>query len=121
MEHIDPDRLLPERPETEALLAIRNFYEEAEEEPSFALLIDALKGNPSLELVLKAQKYGEDLGFDSEGVRREFQHALSQLDLRHRKRELDELRSHLRSKEDLVVFNEKNLAYKRLQGALPSP
>ena len=47
--------------------------------------------------------------------------ALTQIDLRHRKMELDALRSRLTSREDLVVFNEKNLAYKRLQGALPRP
>jgi len=46
---------------------------------------------------------------------------LVQLELRSRKKELDELRGRLRSREDLVIFNEKNLAYKRLQGALPSP
>jgi hypothetical protein len=34
--------------------------------------------------------------------------------------ELDDLRERLSSREDLVAFNEKNLAYKRLQGALPS-
>jgi hypothetical protein len=83
--------------------------------------MDALSGNSCLETVLKALKYGEDLDFDAESARSEFQHALTQIDLRQRKRELDDLRGRLKSKEDLVVFNEKNLAYKRLQGALPSP
>jgi hypothetical protein len=45
--------------------------------------------------------------------------ALTQVDLRQRKKELDALRGRLASKEDLVAFNEKNLVYKRLQGALP--
>ena len=121
VEHIDPARLAPDRAETQALLAIREQCEAAEDDLSFALLMDALSGNSCLETVLKAQKYGEDLGFDTDAARSEFQHALTQMDIRQRKRELDDLRGRLSSKEDLVVFNEKNLAYQRLRGALPSP
>ncbi|HJS76408.1 MAG TPA: DNA primase [Burkholderiales bacterium] len=121
VEHIDPDQLAPDRAETEALLAIRRHSEAAEEELSFPLLMEALSGNSCLETVLKAQRYGEELAFDAEAARSEFQHALIQLDIRQRKTELDELRGRLSSKEDLVVFNEKNLAYQRLRGALPSP
>jgi len=120
VEHIDADRLTPERPETQALLAIREQCEAAED-LSFALLMDALSGHACLETVLKALKYAEDLAFDVESARGEFQHALTGLEVRSRKKELDELRSRLRSKEDLVSFNEKNLAYQRLRGALPSP
>ena len=120
VEHIDADRLTPERPETQALLAIREQCEAAED-LSFALLMDALSGHSCLETVLKALKYAEDLAFDVEAARGEFQHALTGLEVRSRKKELDELRSRLRSKEDLVSFNEKNLAYQRLRGALPSP
>jgi DNA primase len=120
VEHIDPARLAPERAETHALLAIRRQCEASEEELSFPLLMDALSGNSCLETVLRAQRYGEDLAFDADAARSEFQHALTQIDLRHRKIELDDLRKRLSSREDLVAFNEKNLAYKRLQGALPS-
>ncbi len=120
VEHIDPELLAPERPETEALLAIKEKCEAAED-LSFALLMEALAGHPCLENVLKALKYGEDLAFDAESARGEFQHALTGLEVRSRKKELDELRERLRSKEDLVLFNEKNLAYQRLRGALPSP
>ena len=120
VEHIDPERLGAGRPETEALLAIRERCEAAED-LSFALLMEALAGQPCLETVLKALKYGEDLAFDAEAARGEFQHALTGLEVRSRKKELDELRGRLRSKEDLVLFNEKNLAYQRLRGALPSP
>jgi DNA primase len=119
VEHIDPSRLAPERAETQALLAIRERCEAADEELSFPLLMEALSGNSCLETVLRAQKYGEDLAFDADAARSEFQHALTQIDLRHRKTELDDLRKRLSSREDLVAFNEKNLAYKRLQGALP--
>ncbi len=119
VEHIDPARLTPEQAETQALLAIRRQCEASEEELSFPLLMDALSGDSCLETVLRAQKYGEDLAFDAEAARSEFQHALTQIDLRHRKMELDDLRKRLSSREDLVAFNEKNLAYKRLQGALP--
>ena len=120
VEHVDAAQLDPGRAETRALLAVREKWEAAEEELSFPLLIEALSGNPCLETLLKAQKYAEDLGFEAEAARSEFQHALVQVDLRHRKTELDRLRGKLTSKEDLVAFQEKNLAYKRLQGALPS-
>jgi hypothetical protein len=87
--------------------------------------MDALSGDACLETVLRAQRYAEDLAFDADAARSEFQHALTQIDIRERKRELDELRGKLgarpESREDLVVFNEKNLAYQRLRGALPSP
>ena len=120
VEHIDPELLAPDRPETEALLAIKEKCEAAED-LSFALLMEALAGHACLENVLKALKYGEDLAFDAESARSEFQHALTGLEVRSRKKELDALRERLRSKEDLVLFNEKNLAYQRLRGALPSP
>jgi DNA primase len=120
LEHIDADFLAPERPETQALLAIREKCEGAED-MSFALLMESLAGHACLETVLKALKYGEELGFDAESARSEFQHALTGLDLRSRKKELDELRGRLHSKEDLVLWQEKNLAYQRLRGALPSP
>jgi hypothetical protein len=64
--------------------------------------------------------YGEEVGFNPEQASNEFTQALANLELARRKRELDDLRGRLSSKEDLVTFNEKNLAYKRLQGALPS-
>ena len=120
VEHIDPSRLSPDRAETQALLAIRAQCEAAEDELSFPLLMEALSGNSCLETVLRAQRYGEELAFDAEAARSEFQHALTQLDIRSRKKELDDLRGRMSSKEDLVVFNEKNLAYQRLRGALPS-
>ena len=120
VEHIDPDLLSPDRAETAALAAILEKCE-GTEDMSFALLMESLAGHPCLETVLKALKYGEDLGFDAESARSELQHALTGLEVRSRKKELDELRGRLRSKEDLVLFQEKNLAYQRLRGALPSP
>jgi DNA primase len=120
VEHIDPSRLAADRAETQALVAIREQCEGSVEEITFPVLMEALSGNSCLEIVLRAQKYGEDLALDPDAARSEFQHALTQLDLRQRKKELDDLRGRLVSKEDLVVFNEKNLAYQRLRGALPS-
>jgi DNA primase len=120
VEHIDPSRLAADRAETQALVAIREQCERSVEEITFPVLMEALSGNSCLETVLRAQKYGEDLDLDPDAARSEFQHALTQLDLRQRKKELDDLRGRLVSKEDLVVFNEKNLAYQRLRGALPS-
>jgi DNA primase len=121
-EHIDPDSLAPGRPESQALLAVREACREFEDEPSLGLLLDRLQGNPALETVLRAHRYGEEIRFTAEEAETEFQEALVKLDLVRRKKELDELRGRgLTSKEDLRAFQEKNLAYKRLQGALPSP
>ena len=122
VEHVDPGRLDPGLRETEALLAIRALCEAADDEPAFPLLIEGLQGHPCLDLVLKAQIYAEDLGFEAEAASLEFQQALSQLELRHRSKELDEIRSRgLASKEERLLFQEKVLTFKRLQGALPSP
>jgi DNA primase len=121
-EHVDPELLTPDRPESAALLAIRDACRESEEEPSFGLLLDRLQGSEWVEVILRAQRYGEEVGFGPEEASNEFTHALGNLDLARRKRELDELiRGGLSSKEDRVAFQEKNLVYKRLQGALPSP
>ncbi|HUQ74218.1 MAG TPA: DNA primase [Burkholderiales bacterium] len=122
VEHIDADSLAPNRPESQALLAIRDACREFDDEPSLGLLLDRLQGSPSLEIVLRAHKYGEDVRFTAEDAEAEFTQALVKLDLARRKKELDEMRGRgLASKEDLRVFQEKNLAYKRLQGALPTP
>jgi DNA primase len=121
VEHIDAELLGADLPETRALLTIREFCEAAAEEPTFAVLFEALQGNPCLDLVLSAQRYGDEIGFDEEGAASEFRSALSKLDLARRGRELDQLRGRgPMSREDLVVFNEKVKAYKRLQGALPA-
>jgi DNA primase len=122
IEHIDPEALNTDRPEAQALLAIQQACREFEEEPSLGLLFERLEGSPSLEIVLRAHKYGEEIRFSAEEAETEFTEALVKLDLAKRKKELDDMRGRgLTSKEDLRVFQEKNLAYKRLQGALPSP
>jgi hypothetical protein len=122
IEHIDPSVLTPDLPETRALLAIRDFCEAAADEPSFPLLIEGLEGNAALDLVLSAQRYADEVGFDSDGALSELRSALGRLDLVRRKKELDELvQTGLKSRDAQIAFQEKNLAYKRLQGALPSP
>ena len=100
---------------------MRDACRELEEEPSLGVLLDRIQGSPCLEIVLRAHRYGEDIRFDAEEARTEFTEALGKLELARRKSELDELRARLKSKEDLVAFNEKVMEYKRLQGALPSP
>jgi DNA primase len=121
-EHIDPDSLAPSRPESQALLAVREACREFDDEPSLGLVLDRLQGSPSLEIVLRAHRYGEEIRFTADEAETEFQEALVKLDLARRKKELDDMRGRgLTSKEDLRAFQEKNLAYKRLQGALPSP
>ena len=120
-EHIEEALLDPDLPESRALVAIKEQVASAEDDLTFPMLIDGLEGNAWLETVLAAYRYGQELNLGADEVRAELQHALVQLDIRRRRRELDQLRAKLVSKEDLVVFNEKNLAYKRLQGALPSP
>ena len=91
-----------------------------EEELSFPLLMDALSGNPALK---RCSEPRDMRGRPRVRRRRGAQRVPACADAdrsRHRKMELDDLRKRLSSREDLVAFNEKNLAYKRLQGALPS-
>ena len=85
-------------------------------------LIEGLEGNAAFDLVLSAQRYADEVGFDSDGALSELRSALGKLDLVRRKKELDELvQTGLKSRDAQIAFQEKNLAYKRLQGALPSP
>jgi DNA primase len=122
VEHIDADFLTPGRAESQALLAVREACREFEDEPSLGLLLDRLQGTPSLEIVLRAHKYGEEIRFTAEEAETEFTEALVKLDLARRKKELDELRAGgLASREELAAWQEKNMQYKRLQGALPTP
>ena len=122
VEHIDPEALNAERAESQALLAVREACREFEEEPSLGLLLDRLQGSPALEIVLRAHRYGEEIRFSAQEAETEFTEALVKLDLARRKKELDQLRAGgLASREEQLVWQEKNLAYKRLQGALPSP
>jgi hypothetical protein len=122
VEHIDPEALDTERPESQALLAIRDACREFDDEPSVGLLFERLQGSQWLELVLRAHRYGEEIRFSAEEAETEFTEALVKLDLGRRKKELDQLRAGgLASREEQLAWQEKNLAYKRLQGALPSP
>jgi DNA primase len=122
IEHVDPAVLAAERPESKALLAIRDACRSFEDDPTLGVLLERLQGQPSLEIILRAHKYAEEIRFTAEEAETEFGEALVKLDLARRKKELDEMRGRgLASKDDLRAFQEKNLAYKRLQGALPSP
>jgi hypothetical protein len=119
--HIDPGLLRASQAESRALLAIRELYETSEEPPSLPVLIESLEGNPSLEAVLQASRYGDDLGLSEEEARAEMQGALGRLDEMRRKAELDSLLSTgLRSREEREAYNGKLMIYKRLQGALPA-
>jgi len=120
-EHVDPLALTMDRPESQALLALRDVYREMEEDPSLGVLLDRLQGHPCLEIVLRAHKYGEEIRFDAAEARSEFTEALGKLELARRKHELDELRGRLESKENRLAYSQKLMEYKRLQGALPSP
>jgi DNA primase len=122
LEHIDPDTLNLERPESQALLAIREACRQFDDEPSLGLLFERLEASQWLELVLRAHKYGEEIRFSAEEAETEFTEALGKLDLARRRKELDQLRAGgLASPEALRAWQEKNMEYKRLQGALPSP
>ena len=122
VEHIDADALSSQRPESQALLAIREACRDFEEEPSLGLVLERLQGSPALELVLRAHRYGEEIRFSAEEAETEFTEALVKLDLARRKKELDQLRAGgLISREEQLAWQAKNLEYKRLQGALPSP
>jgi DNA primase len=121
VQHIDPDLLTADLPETKALLAIRDIVQAASEVPTFPFLVETLQGSPHMEVVLQAARYSSDLNLGAEEVRREIQEALAKLELARRKRELDAILSRgLVSTEERVEYQAKLTSYKRLQGALPS-
>jgi len=122
VQHIDPELLTVDLPETKALLAIRDIVQAASEVPTFPFLVESLEGGPHIELILQAARYSSDLNLGDEEVRQEIQEALGKLELARRKRELDAILSRgLASTEERVEYQAKLTSYKRLQGALPSP
>jgi hypothetical protein len=120
-EHVNPVLLNPDREESGALIAVRDACRELDAEPSIGLLMDRLQGSDWVEVILRAQRYGDEVGFGPEEASNEFVQALANLELARRKRELDELiKTGLATREAKETFQNKNLDYKRLQGALPS-
>lgn len=116
--HIDQALLRSNHPESRALLAIQEFFDSSDE-PSVPVLIERLEGNPSLEYILQASRFADELRFSPEDAQSEMQGALAKLDEYRRKAELDQLLgTGLRSKQELEAYNEKMVVYKRLQGAL---
>jgi DNA primase len=121
-EQVDEGLLRPELPESAALVAIRDACREADEQPSLGQLMDNFEKRPWVATVLRAHRFSEEVEFSGEEAATQCVHALTKLDLWRREKELTAMRSKgAMSKEDLIAFRDKNLAYKRLQGALPSP
>jgi hypothetical protein len=118
--HVEPSLLRKGFAESDALLAVLGVYESSPEDlSSFGQLLDGLQGSPSLDLVLEANRYGDDLGFSGDEARTEIQGALIKLDVFKRGAELDSIRTKgMQSKDDQVVFLQKLVDFKRLQGAL---
>jgi DNA primase len=115
--HIEPSLLRGDLPESQALLAIKDVY--GGEELSIGQLIDHLESSPSLNVVLDANRYGEELGLTGEEAKWEFQGALGKLDVLRRKVELERLLgSGLRSKDELAAYNDKLKIYNQLRGAV---
>jgi DNA primase len=115
--HVEPSLLRKDLPETQALLAIKEVYEG--EELSIGQVIDRLEGNPAVQIVLDANRYGEELGLAAEEAKWEFQGALSKLDVLRRKLELERLLGGgLRSKDELATYNDKLKVYNQLRGAV---
>jgi DNA primase len=120
--HIDP-ALLGKNEETEALIAIRTLCDGPLQDLSFRSLLDALEGHKSLALVLEANRYSEDLGFNEEDAQREIQGALTQLEIGRRRVELESLRTKgLGSQQERVEYQRKLVEYSLLRGAVrPEP
>ena len=117
--HINPSLLRERQPETQALLAIRDACQSAAEDLSFRSLLEGLEGNPSLDLVLNANRYSEELGLNQEEARVEIQWALSRLDLIRRGKELESMRvTGLSSLEQRVEYQGKLNQYNLLRGAV---
>jgi DNA primase len=118
-EHVDEELLFAGLPESGALIAIRDACREFETEPTIGLLLDRLEGSQWVDLILNAHRYSEEVAFEPDEASNEFRHALVNLDLARRRRELDGLRGGgLRSKDELIAFNEKNLDYKKIEQGL---
>ena len=121
-QHIAPELLTADLPETKALLAIRDIVHAASELPTFPYLVELLEGSPHIEVVLQAARFSSDLNLSGEEARQEFQEALGKLELLRRKKELDAILSEgLVSAEARIEYQAKLTSYKRLQGALPNP
>ena len=117
--HINAALLRERQPETQALLAIRDICQSAAEDLSFRSLLEGLEGNPSLNLVFSANRYGEELGLNQEEARVEIQWALSRLDVIRREKELESMRvTGLSSREQLVEYQGKLNEYNLLRGAV---
>jgi DNA primase len=117
--HINPALLRERQPETQALLAIREVCQSSAEDLTFRALLDGLEGHPSLDIVLKANRYGEELGFSQDEVRSEIQWALTRLDVIRRERELESMRATgLDSREVRVEYQGKLNEYNLLRGAV---
>jgi DNA primase len=117
--HIDPSLLRDRQPETRALVAIRDVCESSIADLSFRDLLDGLEGNPSLELVLEANRYGEELGFNEDEARAEIQGALTRLEVIRREKELESLRATgLPSREERVAYQQKLVEFSLLRGAV---
>jgi DNA primase len=115
--HIEPTLLRAGLPESQALMAIRDVCEA--DDLSMGQLVDRLEGNPSLALVLEANRYSEELGFSGEEAKWEFQGALSRLEVLRQKVELDRLLGGgLQSKDDRAAYNDKLKVYNLLRGAV---
>ena len=121
-QHIAPELLTADLPETKALLAIRDIVQAASELPTFPYLVELLEGSPHIEVILQAARFSSDLNLSDEEARQEFQQALANLELLRRKKELDAILSGgLVSAEARTEYQAKLTSYKRLQGALPNP
>ena len=117
--HIDSSLLRDRQPETQALLAIRDLCQSSLEDLSFRGLIDALEGHASIELILEANRYGEELGFSEEEARTEIQGALTRLEVVRRETELESLRlKGLASREERVEYQKKLTEFSLLRGAV---
>jgi len=117
--HIDAALLRQKQPETEALIAIRTFCEGPLQDLSFRSLLDAMEGHESIALVLEADRYSEDLGFNQEDAQREIQGALTQLEIARRRIELESIRTKgLGSQVERVEYQRKLVEYSLLRGAV---
>ena len=72
-----------------------------------------------MDLVLNANRFGEELGFNQEEARVEIQWALSRLDVIRREKELESLRvTGLLSRDQRLEYQSKLNEYNLLRGAV---
>jgi DNA primase len=117
--HVDPSLLRNSRPETKALLAIRDVCGGPLQDLALRSVVEALEGQEVLGPVLEANRYAEELGFNEDDARTEMQGALTRLQIIQSQTELESLRvKGLATRDERLEYQRKLDEFSLLRGAV---